>query len=479
MHLKKITLINFRCFTKLEINLHPRLTVLVGVNGAGKTAVLDGIATALSPVLTHLSSAHQRLTGRGIKDTDFRIESLAGRGGKERWGIADYSQVVAETPDGLTWDYWRPSSSNKEPLEKHGGKQLKEYMQSILESYRTATPALTPVFAYYGARRGYIDVPERLRGAKENYAHPTSALIGALNSLSDFREMLAWFDQEESSELRANKGLPSSNFAHSKALTAVRAAVVSLLGGAFKNPHFNSAHKFVLEREDGGAPMLASQLSQGYQSMLALAMDFSRRLAIANSHLVGDDAHVSNGSEDAGQQLDLLGSDSDPAVELHASPPSAMSAPAIMLVDEIDLHLHPVWQQRVLLDLMRTFPKTQFIVTTHSPQVLTSVKAECVRGLKWEKDKFVVKDDYQFSEGAEAQLALEDILGAPPRPENLAVVKKLKAYLELIENDQWDSPTAAKLRTELDEWGRGHESALLKADMDIRMRQFRRDKAIG
>ena len=75
MRLKKITLNNFRCFEALEIELHPRLTVLVGTNGAGKTAVLDGIATALSPVLTYLSSANQRLVGRRIKDEDFRIET--------------------------------------------------------------------------------------------------------------------------------------------------------------------------------------------------------------------------------------------------------------------------------------------------------------------------------------------------------------------------------------------------------------------
>ena len=54
MRLSKITLSNFRCFERLELDLHPRLTVLVGENGAGKTAVLDAIAGALSPVLTYL-----------------------------------------------------------------------------------------------------------------------------------------------------------------------------------------------------------------------------------------------------------------------------------------------------------------------------------------------------------------------------------------------------------------------------------------
>lgn len=75
MRLKKVTLKNFRCFENLELDLHPRLTVIVGKNGGGKTAILDGLALGLSPVLRYLSSANQRLTGVGIKDTDFRIES--------------------------------------------------------------------------------------------------------------------------------------------------------------------------------------------------------------------------------------------------------------------------------------------------------------------------------------------------------------------------------------------------------------------
>ena len=72
MHLKKVTLKNFRCFEDFEIPLHPRLTVLVAENGGGKTSILDAIAIGLSPILRYLSSADQRLTGPGIKDNDFR-----------------------------------------------------------------------------------------------------------------------------------------------------------------------------------------------------------------------------------------------------------------------------------------------------------------------------------------------------------------------------------------------------------------------
>lgn len=100
--------------------------------------------------------------------------------------------------------------------------------------------------------RGHIEVPQRLRPARENYGYPTAALIGALDSRSDFREMLAWFDQEEAAELRANKGVIDEDFVESLRIVAVREAIEELLGGAYANPHFNRDHKFVLERKSDG-----------------------------------------------------------------------------------------------------------------------------------------------------------------------------------------------------------------------------------
>ncbi|MBB3118692.1 AAA family ATPase [Pseudoduganella violacea] len=443
MRLKQVTLNNYRCFQHLEVNLHPRLTVFVGENGAGKTAILDGIAAVLTPVLSQLSSANQRLSGPGIKDSDFRAEPWTDRTGRERWGVADFSQVIAEADDGLKWDYWKPSAAGKEPPEKFGQADLKHRLQRVIDSYRSSAPELTPVLAYYGAQRGYIKVPERLRGAKQAYDHPASALIGALDARSDFREMLDWFDVEEAAELRANKGIASSAFQESRALAAVRASIVGLLGGAFHNPYFNKDHKFVLEREKGGAPLLVSQLSQGYQSMLALAMDFSRRLAIANGHLPN--------AEQTGQLA------------------PAMRAPGIMLVDEIDLHLHPSWQQRVLDDLMRSFPETQFIVTTHSPQVLTAVPSECIRILR-EGAAYAAPAG---TEGAEPGRVLKTVLGLKQtRPPGNEATHELLEYLALVDQDRWQSPRALELRQRLDKRYQGNEPELLEADLRIENRKW-------
>jgi predicted ATP-binding protein involved in virulence len=467
MRLKTVTLKNFRCFESLTLDLHPQLTVIVGSNGAGKTALLDGIATGLTPVLTHLSSANQRLSGRGFKDADFRIEGYPGRGGKTQWAKADFAQVMVETYDELRWDYWKPSGNTKgvEPPEKWGETQLKDRLSSIYASYKTTHPLLTPTFAYYGASRGSIKVPERLREAKLNYEHPTAALYDCLDPASDFREMLEWFDLEESSELRENKGVVNDDFSPFSSLEAVRAAVMGLLG-QYRNPHFNSRHKFMLTRVSDCAPMLVEQLSQGYQSMLALAMDFARRLAIANPHLEYDDedyaVQVINQAID---QLAALGVVSEEPLQQSAR----MSAPAIMLVDEIDLHLHPSWQQRVLRDLVRTFPLTQFIVTTHSPQVLTTVPSECIRIMQDGK----VYQAPAGTEGAEPGRLLLSALGLQSvRPPGNAATKELLAYLTLVDQDQWNTPVALELRRKLDARYQGNEPALLEADLLIENKKW-------
>lgn len=441
MRLKTVTLKNFRCFESLTLDLHPQLTVIVGDNGAGKTALLDGIATALTPVLTHLSSANQRLrqSGRGFKDADFRIESYSGRGGKTQWAKADFAQIMVETYDELRWDYWKPSGNTKgvEPPEKWGETQLKDRLGAIYASYKTPHPLLTPAFAYYGV--GGIQVPERLRDAKLNYEHPTAAFYGCLDPGSDFREMLEWFDLEESSELRENKGQVDEEFTPFDSLSAVRAAVVGLLA-QYSSPHFNSKHKFMLTRQSDGAPMLVEQISQGYKRMLSIAMDFARRLAIANRHLAYGDNYATESIQQALDQLSILGVMPD----MPFGEALAMSAPAIMLVDEIDLHLHPSWQQRVLQDLMRTFPLTQFIVTTHSPQVLSTVRRENIRVLGGSSAEMPLASTYGQPSGD----VMHSVMLVDPQPP-IEEKQTIDRLTELVDQGHWSGAEAQRLLQQL------------------------------
>lgn len=444
MHLKKVIFRNFRCFKQLELDLHPRLTVLVAENGGGKTAVLDGIAAGLTPVLAYLSSASQRLSGPGILDTDFHVEEVK----KNSWPQkSDFTQIELFSTTGLHWDKWRASTKGKKPETKIGQKDLADLGGVILESYKGGSPELLPVFSYYGARRGWLPIPQRLRGTKIDYLQPTSALVGTLEPLNDFKEMLNWFDLEETAELRANKGCPPDDWDESELLGAVRTVIESMLGGRYRNPHFNRQHKFVVDTRGKPEQLQVSQLSQGYQSMLALGMDFARRLALANRHLDHNNTQALPHMQDFMKFWEI-----EQYIPDFYSPP--LLAPAIMLVDEIDLHLHPSWQQRVLGDLMRGFPCTQFIVTTHSPQVLTTLRTENIRMLEQNDDGEWHAKVPDFSPLAhEPGDALAEIMGTHPRPKIENVTEYIHAYEQLAKAGKADSPEAVAIKENLDKAG--------------------------
>jgi len=160
----------------------------------------------------------------------------------------------------------------------------------------------------------------------------------------------------------------------------------------------------VVEPQKGPGELQVSQLSQGYQSMLALGMDFARRLALANGH---HDA-VEGGFDWSSLTPNRADWESDVAIA--AAPRGPSWAPAIMLVDEIDLHLHPSWQQRVLPDLMRAFPGTQFVVTTHSPQVLSTVGKESIRLIQTVDGRTVLKTPEYQTRGVESADVLATIM---------------------------------------------------------------------
>ena len=148
----------------------------------------------------------------------------------------------------------------------------------------------------------------------------------------------------------------------------------------------------------------------------------------------------------------------------------------MVLIDEVDLHLHPGWQQSILTDLTNTFPNIQFVVSTHSPQVVSSVKPESIRVIDWVEGEAVLRH-VDFSQGAEAPQMLQDVLGLESlRPPELEIVKTLDRYTELVENNQWDCPEALELREKLNDWGAEHEPELMRLDMDIQLRELDREE---
>ena len=414
MKLERVEIESYRAVKKLDLPLNSSLTVLHGDNAHGKTSVLSAIATGLGSILMLLPD----VSGIGFHKTD-------GRGARRR------VRVGLTAVDGVAWDRRMRGSRRKTTAHR----DLKEAMDAIVSADREeAAPVDLPIVAFYDTDRAVFDQPQRRRGFKTEFPR-YAALQGALSARTDFRDFFKWFYAKENEELREQKERRDFSYRLDD-LEAVRRAIEAMVPGV-SNPRIAlSPLRFVVsvEPQDGKPEALSiDQLSGGYRIMLALAADLARRMAQGNPHL------------------------DDP-----------LQSEAVVLIDEIELHLHPSWQQRVLADLARTFPNTQWIVSTHSPQVLTTVRPEHVVELRREGEGIVAGPaSAPTTYGAEAGDVLATVMGVDERPGGNEFVEKLVRYRNLVANGKGESPTAKGLRRELDELS-PRDPALDRADIEIR-----------
>ncbi|RVU83713.1 hypothetical protein EOL70_15415 [Leucothrix sargassi] len=430
MKLKRLTLNHFRRFSEFDIEFDPKLTVLIARNGAGKSSVLDAVATALGSFLTRLP----KVSGINPKDTDFQVLADDKR--------PPYMRIRCESDSGVSWDRTekrdQSTATANEIPPALGLKALNAYVDEFIDAHNQSAPYQLPLFIYYGTGRGVFDIPQRKGGYGKAFAR-FDALVGALDSRTNFKNLVEYFYFLEDKESKLQQAQRSFDVVIPE-LTAIRNAVTRLMPD-FSNPRGIHPAGIVVDWQQGEQlkQLRIEQLSDGYRTTLAMVMDIAARMAEANPEM------------------------EDP-----------LNTEGVVLIDEVDLHLHPGWQQTILLDLMRTFPNIQFIVSTHSPQVVSSVKPESLRVIDWQDDEPVLLPMH-FSEGAESQQVLSDVLGVnSARVEQLPIVQTLKRYQRLVEQDKWDTEEAETLRAELDEWGGEYEPELVRLDIDIRMKALDR-----
>ena len=415
MKLERAEIENYRAIEKLDLPLNSSLTVFHGGNAHGKTSVLSAIAAGLGSIPMLLPD----VSSIGFRKTDRR-------------GFRQL-RVSLTAIDGLAWERRMGG-----PRRRTASRGLKGVMDAIVDADREGTEPLDlPIVAFYDTDRAVFDQPQRRRGFKDEFTR-YAALEGALSARTDFRDFFKWFYAKENEELRLQK--KDQDFSYRlKDLNIVRRAIETMILGV-SDPRIELRPlRFVVSVEPEGGrleELSIDQLSGGYRIMLALAADLARRMAQGNPHL------------------------EDP-----------LQSEAVVLIDEIELHLHPLWQQRILADLAETFPNTQFIVSTHSPQVLTTVKPEHIVELRREGHGIVAEPASAPTYGAEAGDVLATVMGVDERPRINEFVKKLKRYTDLVANGEGESPRAVKLRRNLDKIS-PHDPALDRADIEIRRRKL-------
>jgi predicted ATP-binding protein involved in virulence len=444
MKLQRLRLTNFRCFSSLEMEIDSRLTVFIGINATGKTALVEAINIGLGPIMERL----RRLYAIRLQEHDLRrgpdgapmpfVEIFLETSNPElRWDLEllrDHSPVTRQE-----MQTFRKTADRR----RFGRKQLHGYLDDLIECHRQQQVFEIPVFAFYEADRAAKDAAGP-KAEVDPYYERFSAYVKAHRAGVSFAEAVSWFNRTQH-EAVVNPGSPATH-----AFEIVRHAVKRLLPKV-ESLAFHPAEDRLVARFRSPTQDLVelpvSRLSHGYQGMLALVMDFARRMALANPHLT------------------------DP-----------LAGEGICLIDEVDLHLHPDWQQRVIPGLLEVFPGTQFILTTHSPQVLTTVPPQHIRRIDFHDGHHVLQVPTS-SLGAESSRVLEDVMGVNPRPRRDAgsqldtnvhgnVSAMLQEYLTLVAQRQGRSEKAIHLRADLDRLTNREDPQLERADAEMRRQEL-------
>ena len=426
MKLEQVTIENYRAIDKLDVPLDSDLTVLHGPNGHGKTSVLSAIATGLGSIPRLLPD----ISSVGFRKNDRRGQRPL--------------RVTLRTFDGIEWDRRRLVQRGTTGTRALSNvRMLKAAMEEIVTADQEgAEPLDLPIVAFYDTDRAVSDALSPVRKSKTEFPR-YAALEGALaHRGTSFMQFFKWFYIRENEELREQKERQDFNY-RLKDLDAIRKVIERMVPGASGPRIKHGPLRFVLSMrsEDGKREELSlDQLSGGYRIVLALVADLARRMAQGNPHLD-----------------DPLGSE------------------AVVLIDEVDLHLHPEWQQRILVDLRRTFPNAQFIVSTHSPQVLTTVDPKHIMHLHREGGRIVASQcpAQTPTYGAEAGGVLEAVMGVGERPtaEHNEFVKKLDEYMRLVDEGSGRSEKAMALRANLEALS-ARDPALDRADMEVERQEI-------
>lgn len=312
MKIKSLTIRDFRGISDVHITEFNRnLNLLIGINGSGKSSILDSIALLLTSFTSRLTTSNSK--GLMIPASDIKRESRRG------------CTLSITMENKVYWNKHRTRSMDKK--EESDYSSLNEYTKEFRMRLDNMEKICLPIIVHYGVKRTITDIP--LKFPTENNVLATAAYKDWIDSKASYRDIFPWLRGEEDYENEIRIEDPN---ARDRGLEALREAMRTIFPEyenlrVRRKPHL----EVVLKKKGEELPL--SQLSDGEKCYIALVCDIVRRLSLANP--------IGNILEGEG----------------------------IVLIDEVDLHLHPSWEQSVMEKLHSTFPNIQFIVSAHSPLV--------------------------------------------------------------------------------------------------------------
>jgi len=390
MRVDRLDISNFKGFAQREFLLHPQFNLVVGENGSGKTSVLEALSVAVGSWFLGLRGYDTR----HIRPDDARLVGFDS-GDRVRWEqqfpcAVEASGVVQG--QSLTWKRTLNSADGRTTYVD--AREVKQLAAAADNAVRDGVDLTLPLISYYSTGRLW-NVPReqaRVTGAEQIKSRAAlSRLEGYRNSVDprlSVSDLMEWIARESWRAFQRQGE-------HSPTFQVAREALIRGVMDA-QDITFDAEYGEVIVRFVDGSRQPFNNLSDGQRCMLALVGDLARKAATLNPHL--------------GRR----------ALE---------ETPGVVLIDELDLHLHPTWQRRVVEELRTTFPALQFVCSTHSPFLIQSLRSG---------EELVMLSGQPVAQLAD--MPLDDIarIQGVERPEVSARYQEMKAvaksYLETLDD---------------------------------------------
>jgi len=409
--LHKLKLKDFRRFENLEIDFDPKLTVIAARNGQGKTTILEAIAIALGPFVGSFDFGKSK----HIERTDARLMRV-GEGFENEPNFPVEIDAWLSQPD-IAWQRALRTAKSRSTTKE--ATPLTKWGKNLLELTRVDAYTALPLVSYYSAGRLWINHNNNMRKAVVS-ASRTIGYEDCLSSASNFVQMQQWMMKATLAVLQ-QQSLPGYEQSDLKPrIEGIQNAVNLMLESeGWTDFHYSLGHdQLAMSHPDHGL-LPISLLSDGVRAMISLSADMAFRCTRLNGHFKEKASLMTEG---------------------------------IVLIDEVDLHLHPAWQQQVISSLRRAFPKIQFILSTHSPQVLTTVNSAQIRVIYKDDSTWIAERPKMSPLGQEAGDALAGIMEVSERPE-IPITAIAHEYEQLVRDGKADDREAKKLKIKLDDAG--------------------------
>lgn len=414
MYVKRLALAHYRGFKDVDFSFSPGINIIFGENGAGKSATLEAVSMMLSWYVARLRSPR----GAGKPFQEHQVFTQSSEARVEIDVIMESERRVSARLVKVQAGYENKSESDL--------SQVSEWAREIREKRNDNECVRYPLMVFYGVNRAVLDIPLRIRTRPP--LEPLDGYNKAFDGTCDFRSFFGWFREREDLENEIRTGKYDYR---DSALESVRLALSKFVP-ELNNIKIRRQHLAMLAEKDG-VKLNISQLSDGEKCLFALIGDIARRLAMLN---------MGGNKENCTISVDEI-----------------LQSEGIVLVDELDLHLHPLWQRRVIEQLPKVFPHVQFIVSTHSPDMISEVNAGCIFAVS---SHGVRRPD--MGRGFSSAEVLEHTMGAPLWPKEID--EQIKKVDVSIDDEDWEkakqeieklkmilpegAPILSKLNTEID-----------------------------